>query len=720
MNHQGNGRQQSGSLRVRAVVGRAGTAGVATILALAGLSAGAWAQSDRFVPPLERGGQPGSAPIAPKPETPKPEAPKPEAPKPAAAEGAAELGVTPADPAVATATDGPVWTVSKFKIDYYRFPAQTFNESVQLPEVADLEQGEVLLGQTPTGLVRWRAGMPEMRMKLADLNDGTARALHDSAVRAVREAVVRRLNSRDVVGVVVEVLRDKERGGLERVEETGGKVVTTPATTEIPLAIIVGMVQGKDPEGREGVRTVAAGDRVGDPAINNPLHSRIAAGSPVQPGDYLRRQAIDDYARRLSRHPGRRVDVAVAPGDKPGLVSLDYLVMENKPWSVYAQISNTGTRETSKWRERFGLVHNQLTNNDDILRFDYVTTGFSSSHAFIGSYEFPLAESLRFRANASWNTFTASDVGVLGLQFRGESYSLGGELIGRCMQFGSLFIDPFVGARFDRSRVTNAGTTGDHGFFIPSAGIRAERTGDVSNFNAAAWVEWNVASVGGNNPAQLAQLGRTVPDASWTLFKTEVDYSFYLEPLLFPESFRGVGLTAPADKSEVPWQSGMTLANELGFTVRGQYAFDRRLSPTYLYTAGGFYTVRGYPEVISSGDSAITATAEHRLHVPRIFRPVLPSSPGSFRWAPSEAYGSADWDLIFRAFIDAGRVVNSQRQVFEANQTLIGAGAGVELQVLRNVTIRMDYGVALRATRPPAEPVERGDARLHFSATILF
>jgi hypothetical protein len=34
---------------------------------------------------------------------------------------------------------------------------------------------------------------------------------------------------------------------------------------------------------------------------------------------------------------------------------------------LYGQLSNTGTRQVGRLRQRFGLFHNQLTGNDDIL-----------------------------------------------------------------------------------------------------------------------------------------------------------------------------------------------------------------------------------------------------------------------------------------------------------------------------------------------------------------
>ena len=52
---------------------------------------------------------------------------------------------------------------------------------------------------------------------------------------------------------------------------------------------------------------------------------------------------------RLNRQPGRRVDVAISGAGDLGLVDLDYPVVaqSRKPWYIYAQASNTGTKETN-------------------------------------------------------------------------------------------------------------------------------------------------------------------------------------------------------------------------------------------------------------------------------------------------------------------------------------------------------------------------------------
>jgi len=96
---------------------------------------------------------------------------------------------------------------------------------------------------------------------------------------------------------------------------------------------------------------------------------------------------------------------------------------------------------------------------------------------------------------------------------------------------------------------------------------------------------------------------------------------------------------------------------------------NNRLIPNEEQAVGGLYTVRGYPESITAGDNAVIASLEYRFHLPRTFRVSEPGHIGErpigwmgrdFRWAPQQSFGRADWDLIFKAFIDAHSLLMKQ------------------------------------------------------------
>ena len=288
----------------------------------------------------------------------------------------------------------------------------------------------------------------------------------------------------------------------------------------------------------------------------------------------------------------------------------------------------------------------------------------------------------------------------------------GNELAQNVFQHGrELFIDvvggiPVSGGDDERSDVGGSGGCALPGAIRGFAVAAIDGAGIDKVASLTLQFRSNTSAI---EPRAGGALGRTDPSRNPLVLQFEAAQSAYLETLLDPEGFA-------SGKS--------TLANEIYVkAIHGQYAFNYRLFPQAEDVAGGFYSVRGYPESIVAGDSVAVATAEYRFHFPRIL-PVQ-SDPSktpflwdkSFRFAPSQTYGHPDWDLIARAFVDVGEVINNDRQTFEFNSTLVGTGVGIELQYKQHFNFRVDWGVAL--TDVPGM-VEVGENRFHISATILY
>ena len=560
---------------------------------------------------------------------------------------------------------------------------------------------------------------------LAELSSsGEPRRYSRAALEAVTRSLVEAMSRRGYLGVLAAI--EPEDLSIE-VREAGSPLSNAanvwqdlrPAgNTELRVVLYTARVVQ--------VRTVAQGSRFPqDQSINNPAHARILEFTPLRGsdssdqsgGDLLRKDLLDDYTLRLNRYPGRRVDAAVSAAtgeaNELGDVNLDYIVREIKPWTLYFQLANTGTRQTDEWRERFGFIHNQLTNNDDQLVIDYVTAGFSEAHAVQGSYEFPIGERLRLRTFAQYSTYDASQVGQGDSGFEGESYAFGGELAFNVAQFREWFIDLTGGVRWESIEVDNqtALITGRDHFLLPNAGVRVERRTEESSTGAYARFEWNLDEIAGTGNPSLESLGRFDPDEEWVTFQWGVEHAFFLEPLLDGERFR-------AGQS--------TLAHEMLLTARGQVAFDSRLAPNFQDVVGGSASVRGYPESVVAGDDVVVGTVEYRLHIPSLLEPYNETGENpprlfgeEFRLRPQYRYARPDWDLIAKVFFDAGRAENSDRAPFETDETLLGAGAGLELLIGRNLNIKADFGVALEEVEAPTR-VTSGSNRIHFSVTVLF
>jgi hemolysin activation/secretion protein len=586
---------------------------------------------------------------------------------------------------------------------------------------------------------------------LADLST-KPRRYRASAIWAIQDRIRAYLNDSNkdkILGVFVapderDVTATGEGVGTKTKE--GDTVIHHTANGLMRLVVHVGRVarirsialgerftQEKEKTGAKVTGTTGARTQEGaDP------HRHIRDRSPVQPADakipgttdLLNRDLLDRYIYRLNRQPGRRVDVAVsALSDKPedlGKLALDYRISEVKPWSVYFQVSNTGTRATSEWRERIGYLNNQQFNNDDVLSLDYSTASFSKSHALNVSYEAPFSQSdrWRWRLDGSFDEFTASDLGFsnssAASRFSGEQFSAGAQLIWNIAQFGNVFVDIFGGGRYENihsdNRTAGQSTRATSGFLVPFAGIRAQKFTDEETFSFDLTAQGRFPE---ENLAVLNRLGRLDPSRDSLVLQENFNYGFYLEPLMFPVAFR---------------EARSTLAHEVNLGVRGQYGFNYRMIAQAEEIAGGFYSVRGYPESVSAGDTVIVATAEYRLHLPRLFKPWNELTDTQFRKReqkllkdgfharPHDRYQRPDWDLALEAFIDAGRTINNRREVFEKDQTLVGAGVGVMMALKQNVNLRVDYGIPLTSVKASGatESVQSGSGRAHFSLTLTW
>jgi hemolysin activation/secretion protein len=615
-----------------------------------------------------------------------------------ASDAAAPTGACPQT----RSADGPSYLVSSIEILYQ-------DPNPQFPPPEEMALLEVELGEAPDGFVMPRPELPSTRLRIADVAGMGLRCFYASAIRAVNQQLVFDYNRRDFHAIVVSPLP-------EDIERRTGRDLRPPGQTRFRLGVYAGRV--KD------LRTFGSGDRWGDTEeerLDLAEHRWIRDGSPIQPGtpdDLVRKDRLDAYLARINRNSNRRVDAEISPAREAGGVYLDYLVAESRPWWAYTQLEDTGTEETTERRERFGFVHTQLTGRDDVLQLDYITGDFDEVHATLGSYEFPFRKGGRLRARVlgAWSDYDASVLGFPDV-FSAEQRSFGGQLIANAVQWEDLFLDLIVGARADHIRVKNdlAESHEAEDFLLGLVGARVERLTIGSNLFAEVALEHNFADIAETEAHELPLLGRIPLDQEdFSLLRWDADFSFFVEPLLNRRSWR--------DPSTLDTTS---LAHEIAFSFQGQNGLGNRLIPQQEQVAGGFYSVRGYPEASAVGDDVETVTAEYRLHLPRLLgpseKPVRLPVVGEFRARPQYAYTFADWDLILRAFYDWGHVDQVHRTDFERSETLRGIGLGLELRLGRHLTARCDWGRALTAVNEDLDDeVDEGNDEYHFSVTILY
>jgi hemolysin activation/secretion protein len=293
-------------------------------------------------------------------------------------------------------------------------------------------------------------------------------------------------------------------------------------------------------------------------------------------------------------------------------------------------------------------------------------------------------------------------------------------LIANVFQNDQLFVDLVGGAKWHDAFADNQSVNrqGDTSFFIPNVGLRLSEQTQTASTTARARYEWNLPGVAATDsgPA-LDALGRFNSDADYDVLRFGFNHSTFLEPVLNQEAWE--------DPSS---PESSKLAHELSLNVDGQYSFNDRLIPQETKTVGGFRRVRGYPESVASGDTAVTAGLEYRYHIPHGL-PIEPEGGSTslfgepFQVTPRRPYGRADWDLICRAFLDAGWTDQVDRlRASEANRTLLGTGVGLEFRLRNNIRARVDWGFALKDLETPTGDtfVSEGSSPVHMSVQILY
>jgi hypothetical protein len=149
---------------------------------------------------------------------------------------------------------------------------------------------------------------------------------------------------------------------------------------------------------------------------------------------------------------------------------------------------------------------------------------------------------------------------------------------------------------------------------------------------------------------------------------------------------------------------------------------------------------------VVAADTVAVVSAEYRFHLPQALGIDWDGAgwktypPGTwmgepmtmfgsdFRYTPQQPFGRADWDLVFRGFIDAAFRQTEGQVVGEDDEPIYGTGVGVEFQWKRNILMRVDWGIALSTVGDPdsADPavvrdsVDGGDNRFHFLFTVLY
>ena len=559
-------------------------------------------------------------------------------------------------------------------------------------------------------------------VKLGSIPEGSR--FDGDALREIAQEVVRWYNVRGLFGVWVSFLD---------VEASSSGLTDHRPADDRTARLVVWASQVAE------VRTLARGNRFKTQfSVNNRKHRSIIANSPLPPGktpdapgSLFRKDLLDDYLHGLSQHPGRLVEASIASAGEPGKVVLDFLVNESKPWQIFSQVTNFGTESTGIWRGRLGFQHNQLTNHDDILNIDAISTPDRKTYGSFLSYRIPVLRpaKLLVRVYGSYGDFLAGDASLQSLRFAGRNWLGGLELTNRLSLPRNWQLVTALGANFNhyqiQSRInTTPLVSGFSNFLVPFLGTTLSRESPGWALSSSLRFDHTVGSFANTNATNgISALGRIAAEPEWTSLRWTLNGSLYLESL-FQRS----------EQARFP-------ANEVSLRLKGrQLLRGKRLIPHEQEPIGGALSVRGYAESVLAADQFISGSFEYAFHIPRLLKPGEPGKlfRRDFKWRPAKPGQTPDWDLVVRAFYDyayrqvtppkTGNVRSSTGELSLIDRTvsIAGAGAGVELLVKQNFSFRGDVGRALTELRDDTRPdgqkivVPAGQIRYYISSSFTW
>ena len=672
-----------------------------------------------------------SLPVTPAAETvaaaPAP-APEPVVPAPAP-EPVAAAPVTPSAESVTTASAvdtpapasnaNPGVAIDRFEFSYgLAHPALPPLEELQKLKIKTTRDGNIFRAPAAKGAEN---------LVLGSIPAGSR--FDADALRGIAQEVVRWYNSRGLYGVWVQVSSELEASN------TG--LVDTRKPDDSSARFIIWASQVSQ------VRTLARGKRINSKvSINNPKHQRIITGSPIHagstpdhPGSLFNKTVLDDYLLALSLHPGRRVEASIASAGEPGKVVLDYLVNEAKAYQLFAQVNNFGSKQTGVLRSRVGYQDNQLTNHDDVLNLDLISTKDFKTYATFVSYRLPLwrpAKVLMRIYGSSGDFATIPADNNANVRYTGKNWQGGIEFTNRLILWRGLQLNSSMGANYNHysylqefisTTTTTTSTTSsstnlaepNSNFLVPFVSVALAKDATWWSVEGSLRVDDTLSGYANEDKILgIQKLGRSDVDTSWVSGRWSVGGAMFVEPLF-----------KHGDQQ--------TLANELSLRVRGRKLLQgTRVISQEMEPLGGGLTIRGYPESAVAADEFYIATLEYAYHVPRALKPADPGRSG-FKWHPTKSGQNPDWDLALRAFYDSGHrgvgkpLSNPDSQAYaDKSLNMRGTGLGLTLSIKQYLMLHCDFGMALDelrdTTRVDKEQVQtpKGNKQVSVVSTFIW
>ncbi|MDN3576386.1 ShlB/FhaC/HecB family hemolysin secretion/activation protein [Chitinimonas viridis] len=403
----------------------------------------------------------------------------------------------------------------------------------------------------------------------------------------------------------------------------------------------------------------------------------------LREGDVPNTGSVTDSLRLANESPARRLTVTLQAGETPQTVDASVKVADERPWRVFAQADNTGSKETGEARLSLGYQHSNLFDLDHVL-----TTQFTTSPS------------------------EADKVKIFGIGYRVPFYGWGDSL----SLFGG-YSNVESAALAGLFNVTGKGTVFGARY---TQGLPAEGALQHKLQWGLDWRRFNTRSTfgGGNTvgsnrytvqPVSLAYQGQ------WQNAKSSYDWS--------------AGLSRNLPGGDELGQTGAGLSKSGRLTATTEYTIARlggnayislpaewtahvgmnaqltpdALAPGEQFGLGGANSVRGYDEREFANDEGVNLTLE--AYTPDFAK----------RW------GWESMTLRGLVFLDWGRITRNDVALGEIDSTeLAGAGIGLRLGWGKRASIKLDIAQTLKEGQQDGQPKKKGDTKAHVSAIVSY
>jgi hemolysin activation/secretion protein len=425
-----------------------------------------------------------------------------------------------------------------------------------------------------------------------------------------------------------------------------------------------------------------------DQIVSQEKRARILSAAPVGIGETISAKALDGTVGLMNRFSRQQVRPVLVPEN--GNLVLEYRVKQLPEQITSLSIDNYGAERLGRERVSLDYTRWNAVIPDDKFHIKALTT-FEGNSNYIGAdYMIPLDEitSSRLGFTLSYSNFVAEDVGLsgaAGIDFEGNSYSLGANWEKTLWNDNGQYFESIVGLRYldvtqDQTSIGVPEAT--TAFLLPSVGLRYSRTTTSSSLIMGGRVEMNLSSVANTDSgAELDQQGRLFAEDSFVTGAIYAAYRLYLDEILTGKEGRD---------------------HEFSTFLTANTSLGDRLPPSFLNVAGGFSTVRGYPLGSASGDSSVMLKLDYKYHLDTI------------------DLGSVPLDLSTVFFSDMASVKNEDALSYEQNESLWSLGVGLEATLDEDFRTSLGYGVALRELNSPTQFVESGDGEFYFHVGYSF